>query len=342
MIKISFCLPVYNVEKYINNCLDSIEAQNLENNEYEIICIDDCSTDNSYNLLLERENKNIKILKNDKNYGLSYTRNRLLEEAKGEYIWFIDSDDLITKNSAKLLLNVAEENDVDIVLSKYKRVYPKLNDYETKKYIFEDKIDNISSITNNILDLMWTNSEKGDSGTVVYDKIYKKSFLDNNNLFFDTSVTNVEDILFSHDLIYTKPKSILIDYISYIYVTRQGSITQSQNWYSYYKSHHNEYLAYNNRIEKYNLPKENIYSKRQSDTIYDMLNNLVRVKNIKLINDELKNLKNENIFSFGKKYNISNMKNKNKLLLNFYGFWYSYFFNRIKDFIKTFIKKDKK
>ena len=83
-MKISFCLPIYNVETFLEKCILSIENQNI-NEEYEIFCIDDCSTDKSFNKIkdLSKKYESIRIEKNDKNKGVSYTRNRLLKEAKG-------------------------------------------------------------------------------------------------------------------------------------------------------------------------------------------------------------------------------------------------------------------
>ena len=103
-MKISVIIPVYNVEKYIEDCLNSILVQTLK--DFEIICIDDCSTDNSLQIIetYTHKDKRIKILKNKKNEGPSYTRNIGIEMAQGEYIYFLDSDDMIEKNALQELL----------------------------------------------------------------------------------------------------------------------------------------------------------------------------------------------------------------------------------------------
>lgn len=99
----SIIIPVYNCEKYIKETLDSIFEQDF--NDYEVICIDDCSTDGSYDLLLAAQKKyeNLKVIKNNVNMHQGAARNRGIEASKGKYLWFVDSDDLLEKNVLKNL-----------------------------------------------------------------------------------------------------------------------------------------------------------------------------------------------------------------------------------------------
>lgn len=113
--KLSIIIPVYNVDKYLAECLDSVITQTLK--EIEIICVDDCSPDNSLIILnhYAKIDSRIKIVQHEKNQGLGAARNTGVKAATGEYIWFIDSDDLITKEACQLLYETAKENDVDIL-----------------------------------------------------------------------------------------------------------------------------------------------------------------------------------------------------------------------------------
>ena len=94
-MKLSIVIPVYNVEKYVSECLDSCLEQNVDITDYEIIIVNDGSTDNSANLInLYAKQSNIIII-NQENLGLSAARNAGIKIAKGEYIWIVDSDDWI-------------------------------------------------------------------------------------------------------------------------------------------------------------------------------------------------------------------------------------------------------
>ena len=101
---ISVIIPVYNVEKYLDRCLESIESQTYS--ELEIILIDDGSTDGSLQILQQFEENNTNVTIIDKaNEGVSVARNICLSSAKGDYIWFVDSDDLIQSNILMKLKN---------------------------------------------------------------------------------------------------------------------------------------------------------------------------------------------------------------------------------------------
>ena len=104
-LKLSIIIPVYNVEKYIEVCIESLYKQNISEDEFEVILINDGSTDNSLSILqrFEIQHTNITVI-SQRNQGLSVTRNNGIKAAKGEYILFVDSDDLIIKNSLKTLL----------------------------------------------------------------------------------------------------------------------------------------------------------------------------------------------------------------------------------------------
>ena len=103
MIKISIIIPVYNTEKYLKKCLDSIINQTLKS--LEIICIDDCSTDNCLHILKEYQLKDnrIKIIEQKENKGQGVARNLGLNIAEGEYIMFLDPDDWLELNALEIL-----------------------------------------------------------------------------------------------------------------------------------------------------------------------------------------------------------------------------------------------
>ncbi len=115
-MKLSIIIPVYNVEKYIAKCIDSIVEQQLQPNDYEIIIINDGSPDNSKNVIEQYQIKHPHILfLNQENQGVSVARNKGLDVAKGKYILFIDPDDAVHENSIHKILEVATTNDLDIL-----------------------------------------------------------------------------------------------------------------------------------------------------------------------------------------------------------------------------------
>ena len=113
--KISIIIPVYNVEKYLRECLDSCVNQTLE--DIEIICVDDCSTDNSYKILEEYQQKDsrIRIFQQEENKKQGAARNKGMEFATGEYVWFVDSDDYIDTKACQILYDAIKEFNVDML-----------------------------------------------------------------------------------------------------------------------------------------------------------------------------------------------------------------------------------
>ena len=109
-IKVSVIVPIYNTEKYVVECLESIVNQTLK--EIEIICIDDGSTDNSIEIV--KCYSNIKII-HQKHSGLSIARNTGMQNANGEYIYFCDSDDILVTNALEELYNYSKKNNLDML-----------------------------------------------------------------------------------------------------------------------------------------------------------------------------------------------------------------------------------
>ncbi|WP_067151775.1 glycosyltransferase [Pseudotamlana agarivorans] len=126
MIKLSILIPVFNGEIGIENCLKSIKNQNLDEDEFEVIILNDGSTDNTL-FVIEQQ---IKYFKNifvftEPNSGSDISRNKLIEKVRGKYIYFIDADDYLLKNALPKLLNHAIKNDLDILAFKSEHI----NDY---------------------------------------------------------------------------------------------------------------------------------------------------------------------------------------------------------------------
>lgn len=117
MIRLSFIVPFYNVEPYIEQCIRSLYDQDIPQSEYEVICVDDCSPDGSRAIVerLQKEYPTLKLLTHTENKRQGGARNTGLKVAQGQYIWFVDGDDLIKPNCLKGMLNQAEKEDLDIL-----------------------------------------------------------------------------------------------------------------------------------------------------------------------------------------------------------------------------------
>lgn len=226
MSKISVIIPVFNVEKYLEECLDSVSNQTYEN--LEIICINDGSTDGSLDIL-EKYSKNdsrIRIISQN-NQGLGATRNNGLKIATGDYIYFIDSDDYIDLNTLKLLHENIVSNDSDMVLFKF-------NTFGDDKNIHnrgvEFKIDEIfgdidyKNFTFNYKDVKKHVLNTAFSACL---KLYKKDFLESFDDFYFPENLSFEDIVF-HTKAMIRAKNIsFVNESLYYYRSNPTSILNS-------------------------------------------------------------------------------------------------------------------
>ena len=214
-MKVSVIIPVYNVEQYLERCLDSVVNQTLK--DIEIICVNDGSTDGSLQIL-EKYAKNdarIKILTR-KNGGLAAARNTGLEHASGEYIGFIDSDDWIDLDYYEKLYNTAKKYDSDIAYADFIRKGK--NKHKIRMHINEEivstdirsKIDNCKNLT---LGCVW-------------NKIYRKELIFNNDLSFPEGHV-YEDGVFSMKSLYYANSVVSAPNTYYYYFVNPTSIVKS-------------------------------------------------------------------------------------------------------------------
>ena len=180
-VKVSVIVPVYNVEKYLKDCLDSVVNQTLE--DIEIICVNDGSTDNSLAILEDYAEKDsrIKIITQE-NKGLGGARNTGLYHANGEYISFIDSDDWIELNTFEELYNMSKNLDLDMLMFQMK-----VFNIETGEFI-EDQYNNIDSIDDSFIGTVFNYKDVFDVLFKIphssVNKLYKHSFLKKVNFKF--------------------------------------------------------------------------------------------------------------------------------------------------------------
>ncbi|MBE6453854.1 MAG: glycosyltransferase [Alphaproteobacteria bacterium] len=210
MSKISVIVPVYNVEQYLPQCLDSIINQTYKN--LEIICVDDGSPDNSGKILDEyaKKDKRIKVI-HQENGGLSVARNTGLDNATGEWVSFIDSDDYIALDFYENLISAANKSDTDVV--------------QCGHSVFSTQIDKTFSYKSKIVE-GFVNIIKNLKRGYVWNKLWKRELIESNNLRFYPKIY-IEDILFSVMTANFIKKFSTIDYVGNFYRSNPNSISQS-------------------------------------------------------------------------------------------------------------------
>jgi glycosyltransferase involved in cell wall biosynthesis len=219
MIDISVIVPVYNVEKYLPKCLDSIINQTLRT--IEIICVNDGSTDNSGNILNHYAaiDSRIKVL-SQSNRGLSAARNTGLSAARGAFIQFCDSDDYYDIAMCETMLKAVTDNDIDIAVSDVQVDYDGVPRQPDTEYYCRIKQDGLYTI-----------SDKTFTATNVYvwNKIYRKAIIDLYYIRFPEGLL-YEDAAFFFKYIYVANRIYYINKKLYHYLRRRGTITsQSGN-----------------------------------------------------------------------------------------------------------------
>lgn len=212
----SIIIPVYNVERYLNKCIESVINQTYKN--FEIILVDDGSPDSCPQICDEWAKKDDRIVVVHKeNGGSSSARNAGIKRAKGQYIGFIDSDDYWTEsNFLEKIKDIVTENSVDVILFEYKEVDESGNIIKTPRFKCQQSIK--------------ADLQKVVDGDCLYSsawhKFVKRELFSNNDLFFREGVTS-EDIEWTAKLIAVAKEYYIYPIVRYAYVQRKGSIVHS-------------------------------------------------------------------------------------------------------------------
>ena len=302
---VSVIIPVYNVEKYLRQCLDSVINQTLK--DIEIICVDDGSTDNSLNILKEyKEKDNRIIILQQQNQYAGVARNNGLKIAKGKYLSFLDSDDWFDLNMLKEMVDRAEKDQSDIVICGW--------------YNYNNKTKQITSHLSNTTKTVFNPIEiKTSLFTISYPnpwtKLFKKTLFTNNNLYFE-SIKRCNDLT----CVYTA-------------FSLANKISVIKKPYVYYRSNQTNNLSANKNIDCFiqsinrlyeNLNKFNRYNLYKETFKERLFNSLKKELSSYDKNDilytSIKNQFNDNLLSeiqieLNKIFNVSSKKrssHKNK------------------------------
>lgn len=233
-LNISFIIPVYNCEGYLNECLDSIINQNYQ--YIEIIIINDASTDNSLNICnkyAQKDNR-VKLITNKRNLGVSATRNIGIEKSTGDVIIFIDSDDYIEKDYIQKIITLIGK--YDLLCYGYNCLYKNtkipilLNKKINNKDVFENKV----MIGNEIAGYLW-------------NKVFKSDIVKSNNIKFNENIHYCEDLLFVSQ--YLKYSNSVYYFNDCLYNYRMRKNSASYNFFN--KKNSSILYSYLFLIEKY-------------------------------------------------------------------------------------------
>ncbi|HAJ73581.1 MAG TPA: glycosyl transferase family 2 [Lachnospiraceae bacterium] len=216
---VSIIVPVYNVENYLRRCIESVLSQEYKN--FELLLMDDGSRDGSGKICDSYTyDPRVKVV-HKKNSGVSDTRNQAAAMARGKYLQFLDSDDWLTKNSTRTLVEAAEEKDCDMVIADYYRVWgervSQKGDIETDEIMAPS--DFAEYMVENPADYYYG---------VVWNKLFKREIIEKYGLKMDPEISFCEDFLFNLQYIRCCRRICAVNVPVYYYVRRKGSLV-SQN-----------------------------------------------------------------------------------------------------------------
>lgn len=244
MKKVSVIIPVYNVEKYLDKCLDSLVHQTIDN--YEIIVVNDGTKDNSQNIIDEYKSKYPSLIVSliKENGGLSSARNYGIEHASGEYVGFVDSDDYVDKDMFRLLYEKAKENNFDMVVCDFNEIHG------------EEVISYPCHFSKDIIGKANIQKRMVDIYPSAWNKIYKRELF--SNIRFKEGVW-FEDVEFLYRLLPEVDSIGVVNKHLYQYLIREGAITSSNDLRIYhYIDNWNGILEYYKEKDIYDVYKEEL------------------------------------------------------------------------------------
>lgn len=329
-IKISYLLPCYNVEKYLHDCIASIMLQEVD--DFEIICVDDCSADSTYSILqdLQSQNEHIRVLKNSENHGVSYTRNVALRAARGEYVWFVDPDDFLYPGAAKLLLDLAK-NGEDYIAGNYLEYGESFNLQDLSELpAYNQPVSVVSG--ENVIPAC--TNQNGAIAGAVWVGIRKREFILKNNLFFNENVHMTEDVLFNF-LCEQYPRLVTkVEANVYVYRVREHSATTAKTSRAVERTVSSEielikvysdYLSVTDAELKRKIENRILFLKE------DCLLNLTHVRNRSTVKRYLSELKACNLYPWRRRLEkTKGIRRLNALLIGYpIVFWLNHFLRTI-------------
>lgn len=270
-MKLSYIIPVYNVEKYLRQCIDSVLAQSFD--DYEIILVDDESPDGCPKICDEYAEKYPDTIKaiHQKNKGLAGARNSGMKIARGEYICFVDSDDYFGADGMAFLYQKAVEFDADILQNSYIC----LEENSGESYNVQSAIPTNTLLSHgDMQDIVCRNSTQRTT-IFVWRNLYKRSFLFKNNLKFDEKLRMIEDSPFNTQAFLMAERFVCIDKPIYTYRIRQDSLQRKKYVPDYDKILEYQWNLKNRFFAEYGNGSRIFYEDIADFTVRNMLPSLL-------------------------------------------------------------------
>lgn len=307
MVKVSVVVPVYNVEDYLDDCLNSIINQTLT--DIEIICIDDGSTDNSLDILKEysKDDDRIQVL-HQENRGHAAATNRGIMLATGEYLFLMDSDDIIEFNALELTYNKAKKTDVDFV------IFKAINYEHTEKKYYETELYSMDELYGRVQDNIFNYDDVSDlifkMSVTPWSKLYNRKFIRDNNIIFPEGLI-FDDNVFFWEVLFNAKRIVFLN--EFLFIRRFYSTSSTNNgdlrfldsleinklvWESFRKyDHFNEHKKelYNSKVRSAYNRFIKIKDEYKETFFQEMKKSFLKIlENEELFNDFLSNLEEKN------------------------------------------------
>ena len=222
-LRLSIIIPFYNVERFISECLDSVFDQDIPYDEYEVICVNDGSPDNSRDIVLEYMKRfpNLRLIEHEHNKKLGAARNTGRSIAQGRYIWNVDSDDMIVPHCLAGMLKACEENDLDIL------VFGAIQFSQTRQKELPH-VPSTSGVEVGLEYLDRLNAYQVSRMCPVWNKMIRRDFLEENGIF-SPEINMGEDIPYSFRIMTLARRFSVASDCYYLYRVNDDSLTGS-NW----------------------------------------------------------------------------------------------------------------
>lgn len=291
MVRLSFILPVYNVAKFLPDCLNSLYAQDIPEYDYEIICVNDGSKDNSSEVIrnYQKNHPTLKLIEQT-NAGVSHARNIGFEASQGKYIWFVDPDDMICANSIGTILRLLDDEKADIFELEYTTC---IEDTHFGGQHVEITIDG------------YNKPASSGSGCL---SVCLSEYLRKNKIFWNEQLAYGEDYLWAFQTKYRHHKSIFTHAQIYIYRQRASSAMHSSGDRVRNERHFSDMILLNNlylneykRCENEEMSEEildNIIKRRQLCSEGALTCLLKMCLSYQTVNEKIKHMKERGAYPY--------------------------------------------